>query len=184
MLASTTCADVCDDIQLTAAHALDIYREGSDVTVHWTSREGAKKTLAGKLLKVWAVSQSVINTQTLVVDAPARVCANPLCKGPLPTHTSNKHGQTFICIAGDLPGLCSKCYKRCRSASNGETNYKAMKEAMDTASVAATYVHQEILVVLTEDKLELHVQRTPSVADWTMVATPKRLNALPGMQDR
>ena len=84
MLVSTTCTDICDDVRLRAAHALSMYREGADVTVHWTSREGANKTLDGKLLKVSAVSQTVINTQMSAVDAPVRVCANPDCKDPIP----------------------------------------------------------------------------------------------------
>ena len=161
-----------------------MYREGADVTVHWTSGEGANKTLDGKLLKVGAISQTVINTQLSAVDAPVRVCANPDRKEPIPQTTSNKYGLRFKCITGDLSGRCRKCHDRCRSVRKGEMNYKTIMKAMDTANVTNTFVNREILVVHTEDKLELHFQRKPSVADWTMLDQPKRLNTLPGMQDQ
>ena len=95
MLATTTCDDICDDVQLRAAHALRLYREGCDVTVHWMSRDGAIKTLDGTLLKVWATSQTVVDTQTPVADTLARVCANPLCKRPFPKKYLRQEWQYF-----------------------------------------------------------------------------------------
>ena len=49
---------------------------------------------------------------------------------------------------------------------------------------ATTCATLESLVVLSEDKLKLHFRRKPMTAAWTMLATPKRLDALPGTQDR
>ena len=61
MLASTTCDDICDDVQLKAAHALSMYREGSDVTVHWRSRDDEDKTLGGTLMKVWTTDKAILD---------------------------------------------------------------------------------------------------------------------------
>ena len=159
MLASTTCADICDDVQLKGAHVLSMYREGFDVTVLWTSREGEKKTLDGTLLKVWTRSQSVVTPLSSETDKPVAVCANPRCKGPLPKRkprtkksTAQPYGMRFTKnrepdvekqIIGDLAGLCNNCFLVCCQSQQGDGKYEAMKEAIEAAGAGMPCVTEE-----------------------------------------